>query len=407
MSDPRLGLPSGSSALEDSLCKGRFHAQKAWAALSGETDVQDNDIEPDVTTELDADAEAGKRVHLIYSGEPCPAATHAEHERAQTALSIDLKKRNEWLNSFPPEEEYDPIESLREYRWWLKNPDTGEKIYSGQTDAVWFRGKKGGPCHILVADLKGLWGSHDPAKSNRQIRRYIALIASCIQEVGYTEVLSAAAYLNQPAVNKDPEMVLYTAEHIFEAVLEMQMEIPEILDPNAPRSVGPVQCGRCRGKMICEEWLEHTKNIPVVPANVDPIPAKEQIATRVEMMTDDDLQRALPWRPALANFLDMLEAEAKRRLRKDPNCMPLFYLKPNPNRSKVSDAKKVFTRLNSEFGVSGDEFCEISSVTKEGCEGLIRKHSPLVGKALEAKLKDLFDGATTPIPVAASLKMKG
>lgn len=404
--DPRLGLPSGSSALQDSLCYGRFNLQKKWDEETQDplSDADDNAGDIIETSEIDSDAEAGKRVHLLYAGVECKEASHHERELANLALLTDRSKRQEWLTALVATEA--PIEELREHRFWLTNMD-GAKVYSGQIDAAWILGAKCGPCDILVADLKGLWGQHDPAKTNAQIRRYIALIAACIQDLGYTIVNSAAAYLNQPAITTDPKMVMYDRDAIDAAVFEMEMEVPLILDPDAPRTPGPVQCHRCKASLICPEFNAEPVALAnsIVPINESPAPESKMIGARIALLSDARLESFLPWGKALENAIGMAESEAKRRLKANPDAFGGRYiLHPNPPREKITDVKKVYLKLVEEYHIEPNEFTDISTVTKAACEDLVRRKSGLKGQALLEKLKEIYAGACTPSFIAPSLR---
>lgn len=395
--DPRLGLPSGSSALQDSLCPGRWRAQKDFESLAMEE--VENDPRGD---DIDSDAAAGRRIHALYAGEVVPEATEQERRRAEQALAVDTKMHNDWAAFF----RYDPdlpIVTVREHRWWLKAED-GKPIYSGQTDMVKIRGKPGDVAHILVADLKGLWGHHDPAAQNMQIRRYIALIAASIQDIGYSEVRSAAAYLNQPAVTMNPQMVQYDGNDIAEAVMQMQLDVAAILDPDAPRTAGPVQCHHCKAKLFCEQYQESISGLPVpMPLNGTPL-AKEAIADTVAKLSGERLAAIIPWLPSLDNMVSLAKAEAKRRLRADPKSVPGYRLKKNAPRSKVTDIMELWNRLASKYQITAQEFVSLCSVTRTNVEQVTREKSGLKGKALDAQIKTLLEGCTMPIPVSDPLE---
>lgn len=402
--DPRLGLPSASSALENSLCPGRFRKQQEWALGQDLVEMDYQGLPSDSGDEIDSDAEAGKRVHLLYAGEECPAATEAERLRAEKAHEVDRKKKAEWL-SFFMHEDARPVVEIRERRWWLTD-SMGLPIYSGQSDVVWIRGNQGQETDILVGDLKALWGDHDPAALNMQIRHYIALVDEAIRrgELPYSNLRSAAAYLNQPAKTLDPRMVMFDQEDLTRAVVAMNAEVIAIHDPNSPRRPGPAQCKRCLAKLVCEEYLASAEAVAVIKRAENPVPAKKEVENRIKALPADKLVALLPWLKALADMHDIAVSEAKRRLRADPDSVPGYCLHKNPTRSKITDPKMVFDRLSTEFGVSADEFCAASTISATAVEDLIRAKMPsLKGMALAQKVKDLKEGATTPIPVADSL----
>lgn len=399
--DERQGLPSGSSALQDSLCSGRFQLQKVWDAICPEAEPEETEEgNPD---DIDSDREAGKRIHLLYAGKECPGASQAEIDRAERALKVDAKMRADWLSSIGADENT-PVVDLRETRWWLTD-EAGQRIYSGQTDAVWFTKNADGSANILVADLKGLWGHHDAAPLNVQLRRYIALIAVNADKMGYTEIRSATAYLNQPAKTLTPTPTRYDAEKIQMAVMEMHMDIAAIMDPEAKRTAGPVQCHHCRAKLICPEFEreQQTLMMTVVEQSAKP-PDKDTIISGVNQLSTPTLSRLLSWVPALRDLCDLAQMEGKRRLREDPNSIPGWFLKPNAPRSKIEDISTVFARCSAEWSVGALQFTQLCSITKTDVIKLVRSHSKLRGQQLDAKVAEILAGATRPIKVGPSLQ---
>lgn len=402
MTDPRLGLPSGSSALEDALCHGRFHMQKQWDTFSPQP-PEDGNGDGD-SEDMDSDREAGKRIHLLYAGQECLKASPEERERAEKGRRVDEAMKTQWLAQF----DYEPmgkVRELRETRWWLKH-ENGKEIYSGQTDAVWIRGSEQGEADILVADLKGLWGHQDNASLNMQIRRYIALIAVNIQQYGFLKLHSAMAYLNQPAVTLNPKPAQFDEEDIAKAVLEMWSDVAAISDPEAKRTAGPVQCHRCRGKLICPEYQEAQSgimNVVAPPIESGP-PAKGEMLLNIKNLEGPELSRLLHWVPALRDAADMAQFIAKERLKSNPESVPGWRLKPNPDRSKVSDVFKVYLRFASLYQIEAAEFTKRCSITRKAAGEYLQEKSGLKGIALERELKMLLDGATVPIKIQPSLE---
>lgn len=406
--DERQGLPSASSALENSLCAGRWQAQKAFTDAICEVEEQDESDEDDeheiktkgTTPDMDKDAEAGKRIHSLYAKQPCPGASQAEIDRAEAAHKVDAKMYEIWQTLFRglPEQ---PVIELREVRWWLRD-EGGAPLYSGQSDAVWIRGEMGGPADILLADLKGLWGYHDPAKLNCQIRHYIALIANSITEYGYTHVVSALAYLNQPAKTMSPQPVEFDLEAIQKAIELMKEEVEMISSEDALRTPGPVQCRRCIAKLTCEEYHQE-QAIITAPLSFTAESTKEQLTEKIGMLLPNKLAILCDWAPALKDAAKLAENEAKRRLREDAASVPGYRLKENSPREKVVDVKLVFTRL-AQKGVTADEFATLCSISKSNIEIALRSKTGTKGKALDDAVSATVKGATMPIKVSASLE---
>lgn len=401
--DPRLGLPSASSALQDQLCLGRWRKQREYLAMV-ESDTPDEDESGSSnngspTYDLDKDAEAGKRIHKLYARQECPEATSPERERAEHGLRIDEEMGAKWRQIFIGMKDVKWIE-YRERRWWLKDSE-GNPVYSGQTDVVWIRGNPGSEADILVGDLKGLWGYHDPATLNVQLRRYIALIAANIEGLGYTRVVSACAYLNQPAKTLKPVMAKYEEDDIMEAILEMWTDLANMQDPDAPRTPGPVQCHHCKGKLICEEYLNQTEKqiLRITPE----LPDKKAIEYQLSRLPGDKLAQLLPWFDALEDLVALGKSEAKRRLRVDPAGVPGFMLKKNSPRRRIEEIVKVYTRLNAAYGTTSDEILKMCTTSISDIQEHVREKSGLKGKALEEKVNGVLDGATVPVPVSDSL----
>lgn len=405
--DPRMGLPSGSSALECSLCQGRFQAEKLWATITeGQPgDAEDENQSEGPSDDMDKDAAAGTRIHRLYAGEVVPEASEAEHRRAEQALQIDTRIHETWANFFraDPEEQ---IVITRERRWWMTD-DSGHPIYSGQTDLLKIRGHINGQADILIGDLKGLWGYHDDATLNLQIRHYIGLVAFGIKSLGYIGVRSAACYLNQPAKTLSPKLAMFDADDVERTVQEVFLHAMAINDPDASRTAGPIQCHRCRAKLICEEFGNMAMDLPVpilTPAARDQIPTKVAIEQSIVRLTGEKLAELLPWLPALESTVALAKSEAKRRLRLNIASVPGWKLKPNSPRTKVIKLLDVYNRLANLYKVDATDFLGHCSITGENLEGIARKASGLKGKALAERLKEIKDGCTQETKVSDSLE---
>lgn len=405
--DPRLGLPSGSAALENSMCLGRHNAQKLWVTLTEgdpeETDGSQEDSKP--SDDMDRDAAAGIRIHKLYAGEAVTEAKEAERNRAAQALEVDTKIHQTWVDFFKAEPE-EQIVAVRERRWWMKD-DSGQPIYSGQTDLLKIRGHANGQADILIGDLKGLWGYHDDATLNLQLRHYIGLVASGIGELGYIGVRSAACYLNQPAITMSPKLALFDHDDVEQTVQEVFLHAMAVNDPDASRTAGPIQCHRCQAKLICQEYQDYVQTLPVIVAPFrpeQPVPVKAVIEHQVTSLTGEKLAELLPWLPAMDNVVALAKAEAKRRLKKDPESVPGWQLKPNRPRSKITDLIEVYNRLSRQYNVKPSDFVKVCSISGENLEEITRAASGLKGKALAEKVRQLKDGCFIPIPVSDSLE---
>jgi hypothetical protein len=227
-----------------------------------------------------------------------------------------------------------------------------------------------------------------------------------IQANGYfSEARSASAYLNQPAKTLTPVMTTYDTDGIDTAIMEMQLDLAAMQEADPVRRAGPVQCAKCKGKLICPEFEAAQ---PMQMATIDGAPgrplSKETIELHLDRLPGVDLARVLDWVPALDHLCSLAKNEAKKRLREDATSVPGWGIKPNAPRSQVEDLAKVYGRLITEYQITGLEFSTACSITKKNVIQIVRDKSGLKGASLDSKVKEILDGATREIKVSNSLE---
>jgi hypothetical protein len=226
MTDERRGHTSASNAAADRLCPGRHNANKGLEETES------------------AEASQGTLIHDVFAGlkeeSVLDADSHKTLKRAQEIESIIL---GNWLCGI---EVKGLAECHREKRLW-----NYVETHSGQADAFWLVDAEGGK-HALLEDLKSLYGDHQDADENEQLRDLAALIYS-----NYG-VQSVTAFINQPRVAwkvEDVKMVKYGEKDLMRAYREMNERVLASNEPNAKRIVGPKQCKYCKaaGTARCPE----------------------------------------------------------------------------------------------------------------------------------------------------------
>jgi len=224
--DERRGHTSASNAAADRLCPGRHNAQKGLEETES------------------AEASQGTLIHDVFAGLKEEIVLDADSaktlRRAQEIESIIL---GNWLCGIDVK---GPAECHREKRLWnyVEN-------HSGQADAFWLVEAEGGK-HALLEDLKSLYGEHQDADENEQLRDLAALIYCTYG------VQSVTAFINQPRVAwkiEDVKLVRYSEKDLMRAYREMNERVLASNEPNAKRIVGPKQCQHCKaaGTAKCPE----------------------------------------------------------------------------------------------------------------------------------------------------------
>lgn len=105
----------------------------------------------------------------------------------------------------------------------------------------------------LLIDFKQIrWGEHDPATINDQIRVYVALVYTTEQ----ARLIHAA--IVQPG--HSPEVALFDAEAIAEAVAWASNASDNAMQPDAPLNAGD-WCARCPLKVFCPEGRAYVMRV--------------------------------------------------------------------------------------------------------------------------------------------------
>ena len=209
MTDERRGHTSASNAAADRLCPGRHLAQRGLAEKES------------------AEASQGALIHSVFAGEKPESVLDSESAKTlRRAKEIESIILGNWLCGIDVKA---PAECHREKRMW----DYVE-THSGQADAFWIVDAENGK-HALLEDLKSLYGDHDDADENEQLRDLAALIYC-----NYG-VQSVTAYINQPNVAwriEDVKLVRYSEKDLMRAYREMCERVLKSNLPTSPRIPG-------------------------------------------------------------------------------------------------------------------------------------------------------------------------
>lgn len=247
--DERRGHTSASNAAADRLCPGRHQAQKGLEESES------------------AEASQGTLIHDVFAGLKEESVLDADSAKTlRRAKEIESIILGNWLCGIDVK---GPAECHSEKRLWnyVEN-------HSGKFDRLWLVDAEGGK-HALLEDLKSLYGDHQDADENEQLRDLAALIYCTYG------VQSVTAFINQPRVAwkvEDVKLVKYSEKDLMRAYREMSERILASNEPNAKRIVGPKQCQHCKaaGTAKCPESQKALVTLGTAQFDIDTASPEER-----------------------------------------------------------------------------------------------------------------------------------
>ena len=350
LTDPRRDLTSASSAEADTLCPGRFMAQRGL---------------PDEPNEY---AEIGTRVHFAMAGEPV-ALSDDEAEIVERAREIETRVFEAWfLGPIPPD-----FKAVRERRIWTTG-STMRRLHSGQLDAYWLDANG----RALIEEIKSLFGDVTQSPSNLQLRDQAALLW---EQEGVTEV---TVFVNQPLVTGRPLLVTYTEDDLQRAHAQMVARALLSQSDGQPRFPGDKQCSHCRARLTCPEALGTVKQLATLyTREIEP----EEMLPLLEIVG------------AAKKVIAALETRARRLLEENPDVLPGWMLEEGARRRTITDPQLAYTKVSTVL--TPEQFAACCTVKISELEKLFKK---LLGERTGLKPKDCLVQFTDLLTSAIEVK---
>ena len=321
---------------------------------------------PDVRT---ADAEQGRIIHeALKKQDP----TGLSVEQVDTYDACNEIDRRALLKFFGPDIATSPPTTERERRYWVQWPD-GIK-HSGQVDTVFRKGVR-----ALIVEYKALFGDIPESSRNLQLRDQVCLFYAntpLIKEIG--------TMVNQPMVTREPEICLYSEEHIVRARDEMYFRVKQSLRDEGKRIPGEVQCKFClaAAAATCKEYRSWASEMVVADDRL-------VIAIQERMVADWDPKMRTEFCERLAiaqKWLDDMKDEMKRILKLDPEAIPGWELKKGAATNDLINPQQIFDAFAAKGGTL-EQFMECIDISN----GRLKKKVALVTKTKGKKLEDEID----------------
>lgn len=349
MSDPRMGATSASSAEADSLCPGRFQAQRGLPEIKSE------------------DAASGTRIHEALAGKVIQLSPD-EQEIKERCEEIEQKLVAQVFGAEKPKKVF------VEQRFWCKIPvPQGEALlHSGQADKVHRAINK-----ALVVDYKTGSGDQIESPKNMQLRDLAVLVSGglVVNEI-YTAIV-------QPMATMNPELCVYNQGDLDIAKAQMFNRVRASRAPNAKRIPGPKQCRWCRATSTCPEHNAWAGSL--VPVS------KSILDVAISEWTPQQCAVFCAGRAAARRWLDDAEEAIKARLAASSDAVPGWKLKEGKRRRAVNDPTQLFQRFVSAGGKQ-DDFIKSVKIGIDDLKLQLREATKLKGVALNNKLNELLEG---------------
>src|SRR5579883_1845413 len=350
---------SASNALADRLCPGRHQAQTGLPEL--------------VRTD---EGDAGTVIHALWTGgRPHREPTAEERDKAQALREQENQVAREFFGTRRG------LVRLVERRLWhefnstAEDPRKGTLKTSGQPDVILFQARSR---RALIFDGKSGWLPVAPNHSNLQLRRLAALLWRCLNP------LEVGVCILRPFGRPDAPCV-YTLPDLRRSCQEMEEDVRQSHDPNAPRIAGEEQCRYCRARDICStrlNWLARA-----LPAT---LPALPMVSARQW----SPAQRALflEREKEARDWLEARKEEIKVLLLEMPDAVPAYALKWGRTIETITEVQEVFNRFCQTPGGSLEAFMKCIKVGKAALKEEVRRLSHHKGLALEREMDALLAG---------------
>ena len=250
ISNPREweGVPkmSGSSVYLNMLCKARFKASLSFK------DYEESDATKG--TELHTLMENDVPLDEILDFNDQFIIRECRRMEAEVTKDFGLQGR-----------------VIKEPRLWLKD-SKGVGFLSGQIDRLEISGEE-----ASILDYKMLYGTHEPASSNKQLQVYGSLVFH-----NYPEVKKIHLALLQPALGKWTKAVMHrdVSEFLIKRIHDLSEEVEH---DGVLATAGALQCKYCKALAHCPAAFEYLKNEIQEEINMENI-SNEKLAEKLELV---------------------------------------------------------------------------------------------------------------------------
>jgi len=381
--DPRRGVPSASAMDRIQHCTG------SWLASTLCPPSPDN-----------ADSVKGTRIHKALESGDFSSLDSDELATAEMCQQQAQSLVIDWLGGH--EESADA--RYHEQRLGLTvlggvvevtDETTAKLVCTGQADSIHISGHG-----ALIIDHKTGRGEYEHAAGNAQLRTLASLVARRYR-LKHVRVAIVQPWAGKPTVaDFDAEALEQAHDWLGDVLLKAFKATPDDLHPGD-------WCHWCPAKATCKALREVALE-PVTRMATPALPADEKTArkalfARAMELPADSLAALVRGLKLVSWYADAIEGAAKTRADNDAEFQVFYTLKPGVVRESITDLGIVWPRLEA-LGVTGESFAKACSLTKSALATLVKEATGLKGKALEAEIDKILEGATEKKETAKQLQ---
>lgn len=308
-SDEREGLPSASSMWRTVNCAG-------WLQFCR-----------DLPRKETKDSLSGTAGHAALAGESADLDS-----RQEMTVEECRKIRDKIVKEFG----FEGCEVIKEKRFWAYSEHlewdsgmiifprgTGQKVCSGQVDEMYLRP----PDAFLIIDYKMLFGEHQAAPSNWQLRTLDMIVGGhfASRHVRLGDEMNSICAIIQPWKKGQFSTVKYTPEDRAESKREIYQAVANAVRWNPPRTPGE-WCKHCPGRATCPEANKRSEAIV------------EIVSSRsMQSMTAPERGEMLTWSIWAQGILSEKISQLRAMIESDPLSVAGWGLKPGKNRRSITN----------------------------------------------------------------------
>lgn len=382
----RQGLPSASNLYRVEACPGSHIRirQMADAGMSIESDSEY--------------AESGQVTHsLLADAQPIRKPTGEEQEIADECRTL-LTDSFPWVFASGDGAEW------AEQRMWLRD-DSFKRAFSAKLDLVAVSPDQ----PALVVDYKTGWLDYLPAWNSWQITGQIAVAAEWdgFGEVDWLSrgIIGCIIAPRAPRGKRITQTVVMPDQ--FDGA---RQAVLKILAAQRQEWIPGDHCKFCPAKLACPEFkesglsfLDLIKTPPGLLPSLDGI--KKGTRNSLERIPCAELELILNRVDMCRWLCDAIESEARARLRINPDYFSGKWIMGAPSSVRaISDVGTTFKILNSNLGITADQFSAICDVGIGNVEKLVRASTGKSAKDTKEYVNQLLANAIVKVPRNASLE---
>jgi hypothetical protein len=175
------------------------------------------------------------------------------------------------------------------------------------------------------------------------------------------------------------------AVQLERSLAEMEQDVHQSHEPNAPRAAGPEQCRYCRAREVCPtrlDWLSIA--LPVVAPVLPMVSARDWTPAQRVLFLERE-KDARKW-------LEVRKGEIKALLAESPDAAPGYGLKPGRALETVANIQEVYNRFCHDLGGTMGAFMHCLKLEKMALKAQVRTLIHHNGQALEDAMDALLAG---------------